>query len=156
MKDLEDVRQQPNGSARMGDRTSLSAADEFAVVRVQRIENGFVAITILVTVVIMGVPWWVPFAAFLLFDLSAVGYLRNPQIGALVYNLVHNYSAPAILFLFYAVFRANDVSADWLLLVSVSWAFHVAVDRTLGYGLKVRDFQHTHLGIIGKLKGGNR
>lgn len=31
------------------------------------------------------------------------------------------------------------------------WAFHVGVDRALGYGLKFRDrFTHTHLGEIGK------
>lgn len=32
-----------------------------------------------------------------------------------------------------------------------SWAFHIGVDRALGYGLKLPDaFTHTHLGWIGK------
>lgn len=113
------------------------------------------ALAILAIVIIVGLPWWVLFAAFLLFDLSAVGYLRNRNTGALFYNLVHNYSAPAILVLFYAILRANGISAEWLILVAASWAFHVAVDRALGYGLKTRSFQHTHLGIIGKAKGDN-
>lgn len=32
-----------------------------------------------------------------------------------------------------------------------AWAFHVGVDRALGYGLKMPDaFRHTHLGWIGR------
>lgn len=132
-----------------------SAHDETAVVRVQRIENALVAVAILVAVIVAGLPWWVLFAAFLVFDLSALGYLRNPRIGAVFYNLVHNYSAPAILALAYALLRANDVSADWVIILAASWAFHVAVDRALGYGLKTRRFQHTHLGKIGNPRNGS-
>lgn len=139
----------------MGDRASVSTADEAAVVRVQRIENGLIAIAVFAVVFIMGFPWWVLFAAFLLFDFSAVGYLRNRKTGALVYNLVHNYSAPAILVLVYTILHANGVSAEWVILVAASWAFHVAVDRALGYGLKTRSFQHTHLGKIGRAKDDN-
>ncbi|WP_269087245.1 DUF4260 family protein [Serinicoccus sp. CNJ-927] len=36
-------------------------------------------------------------------------------------------------------------------LVAVTWAFHSAVDRLPGYGLKFTDsFTHPHLGEIGK------
>jgi hypothetical protein len=35
--------------------------------------------------------------------------------------------------------------------LTCTWAFHVAVDRALGYGLKYPDsFAHTHLGWIGR------
>ena len=35
--------------------------------------------------------------------------------------------------------------------LACAWAFHVGVDRALGYGLKMPDaFTHTHLGWIGK------
>ncbi|WP_281964856.1 DUF4260 family protein [Serinicoccus marinus] len=41
--------------------------------------------------------------------------------------------------------------ARWSLFVAGTWAFHIAVDRLLGYGLKFTDsFAHTHLGEIGK------
>ncbi|WP_022923235.1 DUF4260 family protein [Serinicoccus marinus] len=41
--------------------------------------------------------------------------------------------------------------ARWPPFVAVTWAFHSAVDRLLGYGLKFTDsFAHTHLGEIGK------
>src|SRR5690606_42154075 len=50
------------------------------------------------TVVVLYPPWWwvVP-AAFLVFDLSVLGYARSPATGATSYNLVHNYAAPALL-----------------------------------------------------------
>ncbi|OYX37771.1 hypothetical protein B7Z00_02950 [Candidatus Saccharibacteria bacterium 32-50-10] len=139
----------------MGERAPISADSQTAVVFVQRIENGLIALAILVVVVALGLPWWALFAVFLLFDLSAVGYLRSRSTGALFYNIVHNYSAPVVLILLYAVLRANNISVDWLVLVAACWAFHVAVDRALGYGLKMRSFQHTHLGMIGKVKEGN-
>lgn len=41
--------------------------------------------------------------------------------------------------------------AWWTGLAALSWAFHVAVDRALGYGLKLAaGFEHTHLGRIGR------
>ncbi|WP_240639249.1 DUF4260 family protein [Micromonospora ureilytica] len=36
---------------------------------------------------------------------------------------------------------------------SEPWAFHIAVDRALGYGLKTTEgFEHTHLGRMGKAR----
>jgi len=55
---------------------------------------------------------------------------------------------PAALF---GAYLLSDVT--WLAFVALAWGFHVAVDRALGYGLKFGDdFQHTHLGWIGKRK----
>lgn len=116
----------------------------------QRVENGAVAVAIVVAVVGAGLPWWVLLAAFLLFDLSALGYLRNARVGAIAYNLVHHYTAPALLAACYAVLRAGGTDADWLALLAASWGFHVAVDRALGYGLKLTSFSETHLGRIGR------
>lgn len=88
--------------------------------------------------------WWWLFALFLAFDLSAIGYLRGPSLGALMYNAVHSYMAPAVLF---GAFVVTEVR--WVGLLALAWAFHVAVDRALGYGLKHSDaFQHTHLGWL--------
>ncbi|GMA37195.1 hypothetical protein GCM10025876_33990 [Demequina litorisediminis] len=47
--------------------------------------------------------------------------------------------------------------ADWLMVAALAWAFHIAVDRALGYGLKeTDDFQHTHLGWIGRRRDSAR
>jgi hypothetical protein len=38
-----------------------------------------------------------------------------------------------------------------LLPIAIVWSAHIAMDRTLGYGLKYGDaFGHTHLGMIGR------
>lgn len=94
---------------------------------------------------LLGASWgW--FAALLLApDLSAVGYLRGPRVGAAVYNVAHTYAAPALLAL------ASHL-AGWAfgLPVALVWVAHIGVDRALGYGLKLPDgFHQTHLGPIG-------
>lgn len=119
-------------------------------VLIQRIENGAIAAAILTAVIVVGLPWWWLAVTFLVFDLSALGYLRSAEVGAVGYNLVHNYTAPAILFGSSMVLHAGGVGADWLLVLAASWGFHVAVDRALGYGLKLQGFSHTHLGRIGR------
>lgn len=90
----------------------------------QRIENGLLAVAILVAFVVADAGWWWPLVAFLAFDLSALGYLAGRRVGAAAYNAVHSYIGPAGL---------------------------VIAGLVLGYGLKLVDgFTHTHLGRIGK------
>ena len=85
-------------------------------------------------------------AVFLLFDLSMVGYVRSPRLGAWTYNVVHSYFAPAAL-----GGGALVDGARWAAFLALVWAFHIAVDRFVGYGLKFQDhFTHTHLGTIGR------
>ena len=89
--------------------------------------------------------WWVFPALLLLPDLSMLGYLLNPRVGAATYNLVHHKGLGFALGL-----------AGWawgwpvlLLAGTVLWA-HAAMDRIFGYGLKYNmGFHHTHLGSIG-------
>lgn len=121
-----------------------------SVATIQRLENGAIAIAITIAVIAAGQPWWWLAVAFLLFDLSALGYAGNPRFGALLYNAVHNYTAPAVLMVVYACFILGGQNLRWLALIAACWAFHVAVDRALGYGLKLHDFTHTHLGRIGR------
>ncbi|KRF32299.1 DUF4260 family protein [Nocardioides sp. Soil805] len=118
----------------------------------QRLEAGAVAIAALVAVVTLYPDWWwVPFAAFLAFDLSMVGYARSTAAGATTYNAVHNYAFAALAAL--AALILEPVSGDLSTTAGVlacAWAFHVGVDRALGYGLKLPDsFMSTHLGQIG-------
>lgn len=121
------------------------------IVRVQRLENLFVAAAIAVTFVAAGYQWWLLAAVFVVFDLSALGYVKNRRLGAVLYNSVHNYGGPAVLAGAYAVGLAQGAPVWALGLVSACWGFHVSVDRALGYGLKTDEgFQHTHLGLIGK------
>lgn len=121
-----------------------------ATVGIQRLENAVIAVLLLGSMVLANLPWWVLLASFLFFDVSALGYLRGPRIGAFYYNLVHNYLPAGVLALGYLILKLAEMEVSWLLILAASWAFHVAVDRALGYGLKLQSFQHTHLGVIGE------
>jgi hypothetical protein len=112
----------------------------------QRAEN--VAIAALATVAFtqLGFAWWWLLAVFVLWDLSMIGYASSTRVGAWTYNAGHSYVGPALLL---AAAWLGDLR--WAAFVGLTWAFHIAVDRLLGYGLKFTDrFTHTHLGEIGK------
>ena len=80
-----------------------------------------------------GGPWWVYAVLFLAPDLSFLGYLAGPKIGAIVYNTMHSYMAPLAVS------------------VAIIWLAHIGLDRALGYGLKYsKGFAFTHLGTIGR------
>jgi hypothetical protein len=93
--------------------------------------------------------WWVLPATFLLPDLSMLGYLAGPRVGAASYNLAHH-KALAI-----AVGVAGwALGLPALTLAGTVLLFHSAFDRLLGYGLKyATGFQDTHLGRVGKATG---
>lgn len=122
----------------------------------QRVEAGAVALLAVVAVVVLYPGWWwVLLAAFLAFDLSMLGYVRSTAAGAMSYNLVHNYAFPALVGLTALVTERTFPGASTAAgVLACAWAFHVGVDRALGYGLKLPDgFRHTHLGHIGKDPG---
>ncbi|WP_431308366.1 DUF4260 family protein [Demequina litorisediminis] len=57
----------------------------------QRVESVAIAFTaVAVTVVGFGYQWWWLLALFLAFDLSAVGYVAGPRVGAALYNVGHS------------------------------------------------------------------
>ena len=79
-------------------------------------------------------------------DLSMIGYLAGPRVGAATYNLVHNL-AIGLLALGIGWFAAIAPLA----LAGAVLVAHVGMDRSLGYGLKLpTDFRDTHLGRIGR------
>jgi len=120
---------------------------------VQRAEGGAVALSALAAVVVLYPGWWwVILAAFLVFDLSMLGYVRSTAAGATSYNLVHNYVLPALAGLSaLALDQVSPGASTATGVLACAWAFHVGVDRALGYGLKLPDsFRSTHLGVIGK------
>lgn len=90
---------------------------------------------------------WGTFALFFLTpDLSLLGYLAGPKVGAVSYNLAHSYSGAVVCLAAGLVFTASTI-----LSVGLIWCAHIGFDRALGYGLKYSDgFSFTHLGRIGK------
>ena len=79
-------------------------------------------------------------------DLSMIGYLGGPRLGAITYNLAHNL-VTALGLLAIGWFAALAPLA----LLGTILVAHVGMDRTLGYGLKLpTDFRDTHLGRIGR------
>lgn len=119
----------------------------------QRVEAGAVALIALVAAIVLYPGWWwVTLAAFLAFDFSMLGYLRSTAAGATTYNAVHNYALPALVGLAaLAMEPVSPVTSTAAGVLACAWAFHVGVDRALGYGLKLPDsFTNTHLGVIGK------
>ncbi|MEX2582947.1 MAG: DUF4260 domain-containing protein [Gemmatimonadota bacterium] len=86
---------------------------------------------------------WLLFAVLLLApDASMLGYLRDPWLGAVSYNVGHTYLAPAAL-----------AAAGWVtgssfpLQLALIWTAHIGLDRMLGFGLKrATGFGDTHLG----------
>jgi hypothetical protein len=114
----------------------------------QRIENISIALLALLVYTRLGFEWWWLPILFIAFDLSTLGYLVSPKVGALMYNAVHNYLVPVgALLLGYA----SGNTPSWLFMICLVWIFHIATDRVMGYGLKYPDeFGHTHLGKIGK------
>jgi hypothetical protein len=112
----------------------------------ERAENLAIAVAVVVVFVHLHFSWWWLPALFLAFDASMAGYLVNNRAGAVCYNLVHAYVVPAVLLFSYVLSGSRGCAFAGLL-----WAFHIAGDRVLGYGLKfTSSFQETHLGRIGK------
>lgn len=75
-----------------------------------------------------------------------IGYLRGPRLGALTYNLVHNW-AFGLAVLGLGVWSGIDAVA----MAGAILIAHVGMDRAAGYGLKLAtSFHETHLGRIGK------
>lgn len=88
---------------------------------------------------------WLVFALLCLApDLTMLGYVRSPRLGALTYNLGHTYVMPAVLGL---------VMGPLAYGLAAIWVAHIGFDRLLGYGLKrPGGFEDTHLGPIGRAR----
>jgi hypothetical protein len=93
-----------------------------------------------------GGSWLLVIPLILVPDISMLGYLRDPRLGALTYNLVHNWAIGL------AVLGAGVWSGQsWVLLTGSILVAHVGMDRLAGYGLKLPSaFTDTHLGRIGR------
>lgn len=109
-----------------------------------RLEGLAVAAGALGAYLSLGGPLWLLAVLALAPDLSMVGYLAGPAVGARAYNAVHTYVGPLVLA------GAASWANHWPgLLVALVWAGHIGADRLLGYGLKHESgFRDTHLGSL--------
>jgi hypothetical protein len=102
-------------------------------------------------------PWWLFALLFLAPDLSMLFYLGGARLGAVLYNIVHTWVAPVVLFVIAwwggGWLRAVGVTIDTSVLLPLAFILgaHIGVDRALGYGLKLpAGFKDTHLGRVGR------
>lgn len=95
--------------------------------------------------------YWAIQSSWLLFilllfvpDLSMLGYLASPKVGAISYNIFHTYSLPIIV-IFSGLFFVNAI----VLSIGLIWLAHIGMDRMLGYGLKYpTHFKDTHFNRV--------
>lgn len=92
--------------------------------------------------------WLLVVPLLLLPDLSAAGYLVSPRVGAITYNVAHNW-APGLAVLGLGF----GLAVPAIQLLGAILIAHVGMDRAAGYGLKLPTaFGDTHLGRIGRAK----
>ncbi|MFC0234150.1 DUF4260 domain-containing protein [Vagococcus entomophilus] len=81
------------------------------------------------------------FFLFFVPDVSMVGYIFGNKLGAKVYNLGHNLILPSLLMIGSLICQ-QEIGIQ----LSLIWASHIYMDRTMGYGLKYQTgFKQTHL-----------
>jgi hypothetical protein len=85
---------------------------------------------------------WVLLAVlFLAPDLSFLGYLFGPRLGALGYDAVHTEIFPIALATAAVIWNGHTATR-----IALIWLAHIGLDRFLGYGLKYPTaFKDTHL-----------
>jgi len=117
----------------------------FAPIPLQRIEGLALLVLGVIGFASADASWWWLIGLLLVPDLSMIGYLANPSMGATIYNAGHTLLGPGLLFAWH--WRGGPT---WVLVAATVWLVHIGMDRLFGYGLKFGDdFTHTHLGPIG-------
>ncbi len=90
--------------------------------------------------------WWWWLVWILAPDLSMIGYLGGPRVGAVCYNIVHHKGVAILIYLIGLYTYNQALQFAGLILFG-----HSSMDRGMGYGLKYfSGFGDTHLGKIGK------
>ena len=105
-----------------------------------RTENLAVMIVATIAYEWLDARWWLFAILFLVPDISMVGYLRGPRLGAAIYNAGHWYGLPIALITF-GFYTKSTIAA-----IGLIWVAHIGFDRALGFGLKYPDgFKASHL-----------
>lgn len=88
--------------------------------------------------------WFVPL--LLVPDAGMLGYLRGNHVGAITYNVVHNWFVGGMVLGMGWWLGSTPVAMAGAILVA-----HTGIDRVFGYGLKYpTSFKDTHLGRLGR------
>ena len=100
----------------------------------------------------LGGSWLLLIPLLFLPDVSMVGYLRGPALGATLYNVAHSWATGVLVLGVGAVLRSPELALAGAVLTA-----HTGMDRAAGYGLKYPSaFHDTHLGRIGPRQRGQR
>ena len=123
----------------------MSGETTGAVQRILRLEGLFVLTAALAAYSKLGFGWGTFALFFFTPDISFLGYLAGPRVGAVTYNTAHSYVGAI------SCLMASFLMSEPLLsCAGVIWCAHIGFDRALGYGLKYpAGFGFTHLGLIG-------
>jgi hypothetical protein len=106
-----------------------------------RLEALFVFILSLICYFFVGESWLLFFLTWIVPDIGMVGFLKNKKVGAICYNITHTY-----LFSLSLVIAGYFIGNDLLLALGIISANHIALDRSLGFGLKYSSgFKDTHI-----------
>ena len=107
-----------------------------------RLESLAILLATLILYREVGASWWLFALLFLVPDLSLLPYVRGVgTAAAAIYNGVHTYAIPVLLFIVGLMVESSSVTA-----VALIWAAHIAFDRLLGFGFKYPEaFKDTHL-----------
>jgi hypothetical protein len=106
-----------------------------------RVEGAAVAGAAIALYFSEGYAWWLLLVLALAPDLSMLGYLGGPRVGAACYDAVHTYVGPVALAAVGVI-----AEADLAIQLALIWLTHIGVDRAVGYGLKYpTDFKDSHL-----------
>lgn len=125
----------------------MSGATVGAVRIVLRLEGLCVLIAASVAYSKFGLGWGTFALYFLTPDLSFLGYLAGPRVGAVAYNSAHSYIGAIA-----CLVAGFLLPSPTILCAGIIWCAHIGFDRALGYGLKYSaGFGFTHLGRIGRI-----
>ena len=118
----------------------------------RRIESLFFFLFCLVISFMSGFSWLFFLVMFFLPDVGAIGYLKSPRLGGIMYNLTHWYVWPVLLIALSYIMTLRGMSGPTftphLTPVALIWAAHISFDRMLGWGLKTEEsFYHTDMGL---------
>ena len=91
-----------------------------------------------------GLGWGYFVLLFLVPDLSILGYLMGPRVGAVAYNVAHSTIGPVLLGAAGFVLGIAPIPS-----LALIWTAHILFDRWLGLGLKYPEgFGYTHMGRL--------
>ena len=89
----------------------------------------------------MDFSWWLFILLLFVPDVSALGYVVNKRVGAVVYNIVHTYVLALIVL---GIGYVSELPV--MMMLGVIWVAHIGMDRMCGFGLKYPSaFQDTHM-----------